>query len=224
MYDDFNDNILSPNWSILETTAACTQIETNQELQLGVPGGGWQTSSVLWNALSRRIADGLVIKWKMKRTSTTYYVGMEFTTDTTTPSFPTANCVFVLFDDYSGQRLSRRNAGSETTLWNDPTKPNINQYYTLELFLDPTNAILKRDDVTVFSGAHGVTWTTTPAYLKFSVFNPAAIIGCFDTAFIRKYVDPEPSHGAWGSEETPPPPWGGSALPQLEMAKAILGL
>jgi len=41
-----------------------------------------------------------------------------------------------------------------------------------------------------------------------------------DWVFIRKYVDPEPSHGVWGSEETPPS--SGSIVPLMECLGMLL--
>jgi hypothetical protein len=46
--------------------------------------------------------------------------------------------------------------------------------------------------------------TTASAYnlwLRAWVFNLSGAIGEFDWVLVRKFVDPEPSHGAWGSEE-----------------------
>lgn len=51
---------------------------------------------------------------------------------------------------------------------------------------------------------------TTLTDTDYTDFNRVYIFGGYDywvdQMFIRKYVDPEPSHGSWGSEEEAPPP------------------
>jgi len=201
--DDINDNSLSSNWSILETTSSCTQVETNNELQLTTPGGGtWQWSNVYWNALSRRLNDGLRIKWKMKFSGVDY-VTLWFTPDITNANTDNiTNAVIVTIVHVSPcRRLGVRSANA--SLWSEASSISENQsYHEWELALTSSNALLKIDGIQKFSGAHGATWGTSQAYIRLVASSSSAITGYFKSLFVTKYVSPEPAFSSAGALET----------------------
>jgi hypothetical protein len=117
--------------------------------------------------------------------------------------------------------LMKNYNGAETNLGYYSFTAYGNTWYKIELRMYGSSLKVFLDDVERVS----VTDTAMSSGSELGCFGEydAGRDQAYDDFHVRKYVEPEPSHGAWGSEETPPPPWGGSALPQLEMAKAILG-
>ena len=205
--DDINDNSLSNNWSILETTSSCTQTETNNELQLSVPGGGtWQWSGVVYTAFSRAPNDGIRIKFKLKF-SDACYAGVFFTPDITNVDADnnSQNSIYAFLSDVSTKYriLCRKNSGTNTELWTEASSLSDNQsYHAWELALTASNALLKIDDVTKFNGAHGLTWGSSSAYVRLETWHDHVRTGYFKSLFVTKYVSPEPAFSSAGALET----------------------
>lgn len=90
------------------------------------------------------------------------------------------------------------------TAWNDFMLYTANTWYKLELIVDVgtdtydiyVNDTLKVNGATFYSSA---TWLEKVEYLC----GNNAVLGTYyiDNNILRKYVDPEPTHGAWGAEE-----------------------
>ena len=72
--------------------------------------------------------------------------------------------------------------------------------YKYDVIVKTTGIEVKFDGVKILE----TTDTTfTSGYIALSAReSPATINAYYDDFFIRKYIDPEPSHGDWGPEES----------------------
>jgi len=97
-------------------------------------------------------------------------------------------------------RLRRYDSGSQTNLASLPTQKNV--WRILEVRVTSDKVIVVRDGVEDAS----VTDTTYSTLNGVGFREKASSIDAVDWWVLRKYINPEPSHGAWGYEETPPLP------------------
>jgi hypothetical protein len=92
--------------------------------------------------------------------------------------------------------------GAETTLYNAMV---LNTYYIAEITYINNSLQVKLYDTsyTQLGSTHSSSPSWQPYYVICSVYSSAYLQeGKWDWVYVRKYVSPEPSHGAWGSEET----------------------
>ena len=199
-FDNFDDNSISGDWSSIETDAGCNQTETNGEMQLGLVGGGWQCSGVYWNALSRKLSDGMRITWDMKQSGTSYAI-LAITPDTTTAFWDQiVNTTDLHFATSSPFRAL---GGNTSGLWDEASSADdCITYHKYELTLENTNITVSVDNVLKFNDAHSIQWVDQVAYTRFMAMYTGTQIAYFDNFYMTKYVSPEPVHGTWGNQET----------------------
>jgi hypothetical protein len=94
------------------------------------------------------------------------------------------------------------NVGSGNTGWTS----SENVWYVTAVSVYGGTVKLWRD-YSVLKTFTDITWYKDMQYFSLGAFQGSASYNIQDTSYdwvrIRKYVEPEPTHGAWGSEETP---------------------
>ncbi len=82
--------------------------------------------------------------------------------------------------------------------------PNLSSYYASKFWIPSSG----NGTATVYlNGSSKVTKTGAPTYTTSRIGYLSYLtgaIGYIGDTYVRKYVSPEPSHGAWGSEESAP--------------------
>lgn len=102
------------------------------------------------------------------------------------------------------------NGGTPVNTQISTTSPIAGQTYTVELchsgttthvkvVKDSDQTVIVDQDVTTFDMSTSVLYGTFGQYCGST---PTTSLSYFDNVLFRKYVDPEPAHGSWGSEET----------------------
>jgi len=98
--------------------------------------------------------------------------------------------------------FNKKVAASWTTVFNENYDWSENVFYTLETqWISASKIKLLIDDslrATVTSNLE--SWTSGDVGLR--SYHESGDVGYYDLFLIRKCVDPEPSHGSWGTEET----------------------
>jgi len=102
---------------------------------------------------------------------------------------------FDLYDYRDRLRMSRRGVGVQAF---KNIKPDTN-WHIVEAYFLGVNFKLWYDGTLELDDSKPSTETYTKVRLKNDVVSGGVV--WFDWFFLRKYVDPEPSHGSWGSEE-----------------------
>jgi hypothetical protein len=73
-------------------------------------------------------------------------------------------------------------------------------WHSFEIRVTPDKTYFVIDDIVQPTTGSGLTVTRQELG---SFWSANTEVAYFDCSYLRKFVDPEPSHGAWGSEETP---------------------
>jgi len=81
---------------------------------------------------------------------------------------------------------------------NDVHSYSSQTWYTMTMRVDGSNFELLEDDETVWSES----WDQSISFSQVRLWS-RRVRSYYDNFRLRKYVSPEPSHGSWGSEETP---------------------
>jgi hypothetical protein len=169
----------------------------------------------LQDALPYVLQDGYIVEAKIKfDVFASYYSGTipELSSSRFTASGNGNADATVLYMRGSGSRYvyywigdgstASYNIGSGSTGWLSAE----NTWYTTAISVYGGTVKLWRD----YSGIkkfEGITWYKDMQYFSLGAFHGFASYNIQDTSYdwirVRKYVEPEPSHGAWGSEETP---------------------
>jgi len=184
-FDDFNDGVLGAWW----TVSVGTPVEANGYLRVEGAGG------VMDDVRSTNAYGTCRFKCKSRAggvaTNAGWQIGMRLLNDSEYIIFSRAAVVIFYIRDWDG-------AATQTLI----AEPSLNVWHDYEmLYVKSTSTNYYIDDV--LSATHITNNPDNDLYTRFVSYsnNPPLDI---EWAFIAKYVSPEPVHGDWGEEETPP--------------------
>lgn len=199
MGDDFNDNTIDPAlWTTEVTNGAINEV--NQKLNETLTGGV-SGSSALWSILFTDIDFEVFGRWYLN----------------VFPNMAACFAQFMVKKDTANLLLLRRNKSigidriqsikKQDNVYGSET--NVNWTFTYGMFK------IKRvgSTITVYYTNQFGVWVQHQVYtssftgsVQFSYYisnaeNYPALNVDWENVFIKKYVEPEPAHGAWGAEE-----------------------
>ncbi len=204
-FDDFPGTSLNTDiWYV----SANNYSVSNSVLRINVGAVGLQ------NPLSYNIQDGYIVEAKiMFNVYASYYSGTipELSSSRFTASSNGNADAAVLYMRGSGSQYvwyyigdgstASYNVGYGSTGW----LSSENTWYKTAVSVYGGNVKLWRD-YSAIKTFTGITWHKNIKYFSLGAFQGASSYDIQDTSYdwirVRKYVEPEPSHGNWGSEET----------------------
>jgi len=216
LFDDFlGSSLNTAKWTVV-TNQGTLQV-TSGYLRMALPSGG----KVIDVASVASFSGGLSIEYRqyLVPASPGYYYSSVYYGPNNNNYSSIGYATWSGYESalYTGTtKHPPRCAGSESTDGDVISNPPTNTWFR-EQFIVPPSGTLKRV-------LNRQTLEAATRYVG-SLGGKVGLYGCSpasyavecrtDWIFVRKYVYPEPSHGSWGSEETPPPQTGGPYPPTL---------
>lgn len=199
--DDFNDNTRDPNiWDELRVGAGAPT-EQNQRLELSVPSAGSEAGFVshavhdFHNLELRVLGHNTVIQELVIYLHTTKVTNQN-------PWTPDHWYRFMMYC-HGTLYVQRKVSGVSSTLYSGAL---MSTEELLRIRLENNTIRFYEQDTQ--RATENWALPSRAIYIILAGSETAGYRGMdwFDTFWIREFVTPEPTHGAWGSEETPPTP------------------